>query len=254
MLTSIMTKAAFNALTLLLLFVAVQDAEAFMTLQSNVPIKAKLSPKLNKAILPLLGAASKTQSITNRIHVERLINELTETALQNKATMCKPIQPGSYRTVWSTVTADNFFGFLLNNKPSNVLGGPSWQIVSDDMKKGTNIVYWKDFDIRMAGLSRLSPLKKGGGGYGLTISGLEFRWGAGGCPEKEGSSSNVGKSWKLFELPEDATLQNGVGTLELLYNDGVVRITRDDVQDNTYIHIKEPLGGEFEKMFSPQMV
>lgn len=252
-----------HAWSFLFLLVVTQDVAAFEKFLGAVQqkIRAAIAPskkqKPNEAVLPMLEAASRSQSITNRIEVERLIDELTELSSRNKDALRKPIQAGSYRTAWSTVTADNFVGFLLNNPPSNILGGPSWQIFSNDRKHATNIVYWKGIDIRMAGLARLSPLKGGGDasdGYDLQISGLEFRWGAGGCPEKYGSFSDTGKSWTLLELPEDETLGNGVGTLGILYNDGVVRITRDDVQDNTYVHIREPLDDDLEKMFAHQML
>lgn len=250
---------------LFLLVVNQNTVAAFQQLFAAVQQKTQATlhnkqQKPNEAVLPLLEAASKKQSITNRIEVERLIDELTELSSRNKGALRRPMQDGSYRTAWSTVTADNFFGFLLNNSPANILGGPSWQILSNDRKHATNIVYWKGLDIRMAGLARLSPLQgdKAGDGYDLQISGLEFRWGTGSCPEQYGGGSSSssssdtggGKSWTLLELPEDKTLGNGVGTLDLLYNDGVVRITKDDAQKNTYVHIREPLGHDLEQMFS----
>merc|ERR1712232_236102 len=130
-----------------------------------------------------------------------------------------------------------------------------------DGTKGTNIVYWKEFDLRMAGLASLSPLNDNDG-YDLQIRGLEFRWGASGCPEQtihssnksEDSSNNSGEVWNVFNLPEEKQLGNGVGTLELLYNDGVVRVTRDALRDNAYIHIREPLSLEYQKMFSPHKI
>jgi len=224
----------------------------FQTIEQSItPTKTKPNP----VVLPLLEAASRTQSILNRIRVEQILEEeLIPIALKNTITMQKPIQSGSYRTVWSTVTGDNFVGVLLNHPPSNILGGPSWQIV--DGTQGTNIVYWKNFDLRMAGLASLSPLQNKNDGYDLQIRGLEFRWGAGGCPEQQTNyvrnrDVDIGNVWNVFTLPEDKKLGNGVGTLELLYNDGVVRVTRDALRDNTYIHIREPLSAEFEKMFSP---
>lgn len=235
-------------------FTSFLDSALFQVTKASSSLSPK-PPSPNKIALPLLQAASKSQSVTNRIRVEELVEELTKAASQRPFLLRKPIESGSYRTVWSTVTSDNFFGFLMNNPPSNVLGGPSWQVVSEDMREGTNIVYWKDLDIRMAGLARLSPLPGGVAGYSLQISGLEFRWGAGGCPEKENRKTSKAvdtKVWRVFELPEEETLGNGVGTLELLYNDGAVRITKDNVQQNTYIHVKEPIGLDLERMFSTQ--
>lgn len=234
------------------------------TFQENVrkaTTPSNVGQKSNAIVLPLLQAASMRQSITNRIKVERIIDELIPVALENPQTMRKPILSGSYRTVWSTVTGDNFVGVLLNHPPSNILGGPSWQVI--DGTKGTNIVYWKEFDLRMAGLASLSPLD-GNDGYDLQIRGLEFRWGADGCPEqhqqtnnnskKNSKDSDNGKAWNVFSLPEEKQLGNGVGTLELLYNDGVVRVTRDALRDNTYIHMREPLSLDYQKMFSPHKI
>lgn len=205
--------------------------------------------------MPLLKAASKKQSIWNRLEVEDCIEELSLVASRNPSQLRKTtIASGSYRTVWSTVTGDNFVGVALGHRPSNVLGGPSWQIVFPDSGDAENIVYWKSLDLRMAGLAQLQPLP--GLGYNLFIRGLEFRWGAEGCPEQQSPtsrSSNAkkkGKIWKLFQLKRDQTLGNGVGTLEVLYNDGMVRITKDNIQQNTYVHIQEPLSPELEEMFA----
>ena len=45
-----------------------------------------------------------------------------------------------------------------------------------------------------------------------------------------------------FQLKEDEALRNGIGTLEVLYNDGLLRITEDKIQKNKYIHALEPYG------------
>ena len=213
---------------------------------SSLPVKSR-------AILPLLEAIRLPQSKQNRVKVELLIEELSAKAIKNKSTMKRPIQSGSYRTVWSTVTADSLIGTILRKPPSNVLGGPSWQIISKDKTEAENIVYWDFCDVRMAGLARLSPLPSPNDGYSLSICGLGFRWGANGCPEKDQAKndSKQGKVATLFYLDEDTTLGNGVGTLRLLYNDGNVRITRDEIQNNTYVHVKEPFNEAFEAFFSP---
>ena len=203
--------------------------------------------------LELLEAASQPQSSKNRRIVEDLMASMEIAAKKKPASLKKPIAPGNYRTVWSTVTADSFFGSILRRKPSCVLGGPSWQLISKQMLTSENIVYWPFLDVRMAGLARLSPLEKNGGknskGYCLQISGLEFRWGADGCPEREdmlgAPSTTAGSRLRVFELDQDKTLSNGVGELELLFNDGAVRVTRDNIQKNTYVHLKEPFADDF---------
>jgi hypothetical protein len=99
--------------------------------------------------------------------------------------------------------------------------------------------------LRMAGLADLRPLAEAvKEGYKLRISGLEFRWGtkrADPIPEKmgllRGDQSN-GKAWTVLMLAPDVTLSNGSGSLEVIYNDGVVRCVRDTIQNNTYVHIK----------------
>jgi len=50
------------------------------------------------------------------------------------------------------------------------------------------------------------------------------------------------KMIRLLYLKDDELLRNGIGTLEVLYNDGIIRITTDRKQKNTYIHVIEPLG------------
>ena len=44
-----------------------------------------------------------------------------------------------------------------------------------------------------------------------------------------------------IKLKDDEVFSNGIGELEVLYNDGLVRIVRDSLQDNTYIHVREPV-------------
>ena len=51
---------------------------------------------------------------------------------------------------------------------------------------------------------------------------------------KMGEDARVMDSYILgpFLLKEDEALRNGIGTLEVLYNDGLVRITEDKIQRN----------------------
>lgn len=50
------------------------------------------------------------------------------------------------------------------------------------------------------------------------------------------------RKFRPFYLKEGEILSNGVGTLEVLYNDGFVRVTTDTKQKNTYVHVIEPFG------------
>ena len=230
-------------------------------------------------VLPLLLAAAQPQSTSNRQVVETWIDQVTRKACDCDATknekgLRRPLTPGTCsRLVWSTVTSNSLLGTMFQKRPSNVLGGPSWQVLSCDMTRVENIVYWTHWNhLCMVGLARLLPLSLDGGssqGYGVEICGLEFRWGAGGhCPEQQQQQSlpkqqqqqhkpsllqqhtnndddnhdtkrHGHTSWQVFALDESQTLGNGVGELQVLYNDGVVRITRDVMLQNTYIHVQE---------------
>lgn len=187
--------------------------------------------------------------------MEKLIKDLSVLADAKPNMYKKPLKTGqSYRTLWSTVTASSPLGWLLQQKPSVVLGGPSWQTISSDGKSTENVVNWivGDNSIRMIGLADLQPLKDGKNGYDLMIRGLEFRVGSSRkgisndqveqVPEKKGAmGSQSGDKFTFgpFLLKDDEALRNGVGTLEVLYNDGFTRITEDKVQKNKYIHIVE---------------
>ena len=216
---------------------------------------------LSAPLINLIEEVSRVQSSHSRKRVETAIQELTQIADSRPAAFKKPVAPGAYRTVWSTVTSDSFFGQILRQTPSNVLGGPSWQLISPCRTKSENIVYWPKIGLRMAGLADLSLLQqtnkasnKKRTGYALTIKGLEFRWASdenNGLPEQLGIMGEQQRSsgqsiWEVIKLKDDEILSNGVGELQVLYNDGLVRIVLDSIQDNTYIHIKEPIPGSLD--------
>ena len=197
----------------------------------------------------LLRSIGMVQSRESRKTVEALVSELALTASKHPNVFLKDIKVGrAYRTVWSTVTSDTLAGFLLKQKPSNILGGDSWQVIDQSGMKGENIVYWRigNLGIRMVGLSDLKPLgsKKG---YELIIRGLSFRWKLMNkdeiIPESNGlmgadaemQSGHV----RLFYLQDHQLLSSGQGTLEVLYNDGDMRITCDSQRSNVYVHIAE---------------
>jgi len=214
----------------------------------------------------LLSAVTKPQSQRNREVVEAEIEKLAALA-RTKPQLRKQISPGSWRTLWTTVTADSIIGQLLSQSPSQVLSGQSWQTFNKDFTKAENIVSWRlpnGMDLRMCGAADIKRDKLNEG-YELSIRGLEFRWG-----EQDGTSGSTAKAkesaTKMFSLPleargvlgdeaagkskgkftvirlaDDFELRNGIGTLSLLYCDGIVRITRDEKQELTYVHIKEEL-------------
>lgn len=215
------------------------------------PKNFKMSSTIASSIIQ---AVNKPQSSSNRLAVEREINFLASKAAKDPKKFKKPIRTGSaYRTLWSSVTADNIIGQIASQKPSVILGGDSWQVISKDGKKTENIVFWDfgfDIGVRMAGLADLSPLGRNEVGYNLKIRGLEFRVGkANDVPEKRGlmGSDNMNNtySFRPLYLDENKVLKNGVGTLSVLYNDGTIRITEDKVQKNFYLHAIEPYGDCF---------
>lgn len=196
---------------------------------------------------------SRPQSRKSRQKVEQVIDELNGVANANPAVFKKPVTPGAYRTVWSTVTSDTLIGQLLGQKASVVLGGPSWQVISPDRSKSENIVYWPVLNLRMVGLASLSPLQQNypkgtkSQGYELSIRGLEFRWGSeenNGLPEQLGllgDQQNHQGRLEVIKLKDDEMFSNGRGELKVLYNDGLVRVVHDSTQDNSYVHVKEPV-------------
>ncbi|KAJ1419348.1 hypothetical protein B484DRAFT_453436 [Ochromonadaceae sp. CCMP2298] len=228
-------------LALSLLF-ALQLLAVSCILFPNSKTNTKTVGKISPVVVDLLTACSRAQSPANRRLAVESIEKLSE--LQKR----EPISAGSWRTLWSTVTSDNLIGSALRQKPSVILGGLSWQVISKEKDKSENVVFWPSLGLRMAGLADLRPLAAAGKeGYKLRISGLEFRWGtkrADPIPEKMGllrDDQSNGKAWTVLMLAPNVTLSNGVGALEVIYNDGVVRCVRDTIQDNIYVHIKEPV-------------
>ena len=200
----------------------------------------------------LLQACKAVQSQKARRRVEECILRLQEKAAkkQNGKLRQKVKLGAAYRTIWSTVTADTLVGQTLRQAPNRILGGDSWQLISKDGRKAENIVYWALFglpiSVRMAGLADLEPLQASNG-YDLVIKGLEFRFGERGyLPEvyaQRVPARDQARRYRVFYLDEGKELDNGRGTLEILYFDGQLRISRDSVQNNTYVHLLEPLGG-----------
>ena len=247
---------------------------------------------LHPLVLPLLQVAALPQSRHNRQRVQECLTALLDATwspqegdrghkkkkkwLESSSSFRRPLRPGSSsRLVWSTVTAHSWWGALAQQPPSMVLGGPSWQVLNEDGTRVENVVYWKALgNLRMVGQARLSPTSSSSSSfstmdpnpssYTVEICGLEFRWGGGRtCPEQvpprmQSSSSSLSSSpsqrWSVLDLSSsDSTLgPNAVGELQVLYHDGLVRITRDVRLKNTYIHIQEPVPPALQKaLFSP---
>jgi hypothetical protein len=208
----------------------------------------------------LLVACKAVQSQKARRRVEECILRLQEKASKKQnVKLRQSLKLGAaYRTIWSTVTASTLIGAALRQAPNQILCGDAWQVISNDGKRAENIVYWSLFGLpmsaRMAGLADLEPLQASNG-YDLVIKGLEFRFGEKGylpevyVPADESSSRS---SLRVFYLEDGKELDNGRGTLEILYFDGQLRISRDSVQNNTYVHLLEPLGSSlFPDVVSP---
>jgi hypothetical protein len=201
----------------------------------------------------VLKSIKLQQNKVNRKTVETLITELGELSKKSPKEYLKPVMPGSYRTLWTTVSADNLLGQLLQQTPDSIANGMSWQIINKDLTIAENIVYWDVINIRMVGkasISAFTDTRKGVTGYDLSIKGLEFRYGEE-IPESNFNTYNpdkITKRLKVLELKSDQVLSNGVGKLEFIYNDGLLRISRDEKQNLTYIHVKEPLLENMKKM------
>ena len=199
----------------------------------------------------LFTVLTKPQSRENERRVNELIAELGYQAKMQPRLYKKKLSTGeSYRTVWSTVTASSPLGWILRQPSSVVLGGDSWQVLAKDGKSSENVVSWKvgGTNIRMIGLADLYPLR-GKNGYDLIIRGLEFRLcNTGNVPEKDGKIGDLARREGIFYGPfllkDNEALRNGIGTMEVIYNDGTVRITEDRIQKNKYIHILEPYADE----------
>ena len=138
---------------------------------------SKLPTKLLPEVKTLVSILNTPQSAKSKERVESLITILEGKADKNPNMYRKQIKQGnSYRTLWSSVTSSSLLGQILEQKPSVVLNGPSWQTISADGQSSENIVQWKlgGLSIRMIGLASLAPLKSKVG-YELVIRGLEFR-------------------------------------------------------------------------------
>lgn len=239
-------------LFLLLLSLLASCANGLTVLSYKSGRVIRSAQQLSPGVEQLLNACRVPQSPAARKAVEACISRLEGQAEQKgNAQLRQKVKLGAaYRTIWSTVTSDTIPGIVLRQLPDCILGGRSWQCISSDGKAAENIVYWRFgslLSLRMAGLAALAPLSgesAGRNGYDLIIKGLEFRWGPGGWlpeayPQRIPVATN--KVLKVFNLAEGQELENGKGTLEVVYNDGSLRISRDNVQKNTYVHLLEPL-------------
>ena len=226
-------------------------------------ISKNIGGALNADVQALLQACQAVQSPTSQRKVEECIGRLQEKAAQKQnANLRQKVKRGvAYRTIWSTVTASTLAGQALRQAPNKILGGDSWQLISEDGSKAENIVYWTIgnlLSVRMAGLADLKPLVASNA-YELVIRGLEFRWGKPGylpevyaerCRSILQQAKSINKSSaRLFYLDDGKVLDNGRGTLDILYFDGQLRISRDSVQENTYVHLMEPLSSPFAKLY-----
>jgi hypothetical protein len=189
----------------------------------------------------LLRAIKRRQSIPARIGVEKAIQDLIALRLP-----VKPLQPGVYRTVWTSVSSDSFLG--AGTSPASILGGSSYQVIDKSFKMAENVVIWRlgGFVLRMVGSASISPIKREAK-YALTIRGLEFRWGVRDkmSPEQKGLLGEAailsGSKFTALSLLDGESLRNGVGTLDLLYFDGRLRISKDEKTGITYIHDKNQI-------------
>lgn len=197
----------------------------------------------------LIALVNSKQSYENKVKVEKEIKRLSSLADSNPTLLKKSIEPKSWRTIWTSVTANTLIGSSIGNKPSNVLGGLSWQVFSKNMNSVENIVYWKALQLRMVGIADIELIDNNKG-YNLYIKGLEFRWGLNNnnnnIPESIGIIGNEavqkdknGNNLVLIKLNDNKTLRNGVGKLDLLYNNGFLRITCDQSKQLAYIHLAE---------------
>eukprot|EP01038_Epipyxis_sp_PR26KG_P013754 gene13754-18447_t len=161
------------------------------------------------------------QSVKNRKLVEEEIDIITTNVKNIKLNSRKYMQelkPGSWRTIWTSVSSDNFIAMLFKLPPSNILGGKSWQIVSNDLKVAENIVYWDNKylnQLRMVGTAAINYSKNNNDNYySLSIKGLSFRWGIhnknDNIPELIGimgeEANKFGNYLKLFLLSDKQTL------------------------------------------------
>ena len=77
----------------------------------------------------LLETATLPQSQKNAMKVNQLIESLAFEATKKKTKYLKSVKGGTYRTIWSTVTAQDPIGVLSQRKPSSVLGGKNSKLI-----------------------------------------------------------------------------------------------------------------------------
>ena len=68
----------------------------------------------------LLAAIRRPQSSQHRVEVEAAIDRIHGLAKRAPREFLRPLEPGSFRTVWTTVTADTLLGPLLGHTPGIV--------------------------------------------------------------------------------------------------------------------------------------
>lgn len=161
----------------------------------------------------LINAVALPQSTANRLMVEEIIQDLQVCAKASRKTYLRKLEAGSYRTIWTSVSADSLIGQLLRQTPSCIVGGISWQIINKELTTAENLVYWKAIKIRMVGKADIVPFASSEEvGYDLTIKGLEFRYGANDdVPEANfktyKSSSDAFKRVTVLSLGDDEVLR-----------------------------------------------
>lgn len=167
---------------------------------------------INENVCDLLSLTKQRQCPQNAIAVEGKINELRELAALYPKECRKSISPGSWRTVWTSVTSQSILGTLFQSTPASILGGLSWQTVSTDKKTAENTVFWKQVGIRMIGLANLT-FTESADAYDLAIAGLEFRKNINRItiPESEGKTRSTLDGtdliWKVISVSENSPLR-----------------------------------------------
>lgn len=73
--------------------------------------------ELRQARADLLEAVRRPQSPIHLRQVETIIERMNSLAKSSPRDHLRPLQSGSYRTVWTSVTADSVLGPLLGHTP-----------------------------------------------------------------------------------------------------------------------------------------
>lgn len=244
----------------------------FVNLISSLSLFKASKPRntdLIKQVSYITNLPNIPQGFKERVFVESCIADLSQIASLQPDLYKKKIAPNSaWKTIWTSVTADNVFGILTRSSSSSILGGKSWQVFDSKFQKAENIVLWDlpyGYKLRMCGLAGTVPFadKAKGMGYDLEIRGLEFRWNRIDetnilnkkrrllsekndeyvPPEVKGYLGDAAATQSdgvltIVKLKDDYSLRNGIGTLKVLFNDGALRITRDEEQKLTYVHVR----------------